>query len=69
MTAHMKNVIKKCRYYYNIKNINAKNRIAGSTIAKFKSFKINCGDVYNHLFGQEWLNDKIIDAFLAVLQD
>ena len=52
MIAHMKDVIKKFRYYYNIKNINAKNRIAGSTIANFKNFKITCGDVFNRLFGQ-----------------
>ena len=43
----MKNLIKKCRSYYNIKNKNAKNKIAGYTIAKLKNFNITCGDVYN----------------------
>ena len=52
-----------------MKNKNAKNKIAGSTIAKFNNFKITCGDVYNCLFGKQWLNDKIIDTFSVVLQE
>ena len=69
MTAHMKNQIKQCRSYYNIKRKKLKNKIAGSTIAKFKNFQITCEDVYDRLFGQQWLNDNIIDAFSAVLQE
>ena len=45
-----------------------KQTIADSTISRFDNFIITCGDVYNRLFGQQWLNDNIIDAFSAVLQ-
>ena len=65
----MKNVIKQCRSYYNIKKKKLKNKIAGSTIAKFKNFQITCRDVYDRLLGQQWLNDNIIDAFSAVIQE
>ena len=69
LTDHMKNVIKQCRSYYNIKKIKLKNKIAGSTIAKFKNFQITCDDIYDRLFVQQWLNHNIIDAFSAVLQE
>ena len=65
----MKNVIKQRRSYYKIKKKKLKNKIAGSTIAKNKNFNITCGDIYSCLFGKQWLNDSIIDAFSSVLQE
>ena len=68
LTTHMKDVIKKYRYYHQNQNVKNKQTIADSTISRFDNFIITCGDVYNRLFGQQWLNDNIIDAFSAVLQ-
>ena len=37
-------------------------------ISKFKNNVVTYGDVYNHLFNENWLNDNIVNTFGRLLQ-